>query len=684
MTEPNGKQEILLVPVNDRGRDSGSESSQTPTQGRPPSRKSSFAKLALATIPDEELPSNVRTEKQLLNLPSECLSGDKQRPLRHVDERGDVSHYALQPMFYSVIYILLVELFERFCFYGINYTQTSYLTGGYDDEDTWNAGMASVDASTYVSVSTAVAYTMPFVGSFFADSLLGDYWAMLFGALGLYLPGLLLIACSTVPYLLGDSFNTGALATGLLFLWPTGTGIVKSIVNVFGAKQYHPLLQSSLIESYYVNFYMCINIGALVGGVVIPITAQTNITLAYFIPVAVLGLGVVLFAIGTPRYVKSPPKGDVFSKNELYEEEPPKYGLRVIFMISSLIIPFNIAYSQMATTFIVQGTVMEKAFGFIDAASMNNADAISVLLFGYIIGGKFYPALASRGIKIPTSYKFAIGSGLGALAIGWALMLDYKIHVAYETTGQKISIMWQSIAYVLIGMGEIFAVSAAYEVAFTAAPPEKKVLASAMNLFCMGGIPNVLCIMLYHVCSIWFRNGRGTTAIHHIEDYAEAHVANYFWVLLGIALFGVIVNMSSSVRDFIASVEENATEMIKTPVFGKKERLDLRRKLPPTSVDEESVFLQVERHKNYLKYGSGPVLNKQGSMRAGPALSRSTRDLEQKHMKRSMIPKLYQSERTLPEVEPALSRHVLNQGDTEKSPLLKRASSQPSLGASSV
>jgi len=36
---------------------------------------------------------------------------------------------------------------------------------------------------------------------------------------------------------------------------------------VFGAKQFHPLLQSSLIEAYYVNFYMCINIGALFGGV---------------------------------------------------------------------------------------------------------------------------------------------------------------------------------------------------------------------------------------------------------------------------------------------------------------------------------------------------------------------------------------------------------------------------------
>lgn len=202
---------------------------------------------------DDDLPTTISSGSDLENLPSFCLSGNKEKPLRHVNEKGDVSIYALQPMFYSVIFILLVELLERFSFYGIQYTQTSFLTGAYNHN--WNAGMTAVGASSYVSISTAVAYTMPFLGAYLADSILGDYWSILFGALCLYLPGLLLIMLSSVPYLLGDSFNTMALSVGLLVLWPMGTGVVKSIVNVFGAKQFHPLLQSSLIESYYVNFY---------------------------------------------------------------------------------------------------------------------------------------------------------------------------------------------------------------------------------------------------------------------------------------------------------------------------------------------------------------------------------------------------------------------------------------------
>ena len=131
---------------------------------------------------------------------------------------------------------------------------------------------------------------------------------MLVGSIGFYLPGLLLILASSVPHFWGqETFNRTALSIGLLGLWPIGTGIVKSIVNVFGAKQFHPLLQSSLIESYYVKFYMCINIGAFIGGIIVPLVAQSDVTLAYTFPVVMLLVAIILFLSGTPRYVRHPP-----------------------------------------------------------------------------------------------------------------------------------------------------------------------------------------------------------------------------------------------------------------------------------------------------------------------------------------------------------------------------------------
>jgi hypothetical protein len=200
---------------------------------------------------DDNLPTNVCTEEQLTSLPDFCLSGNKNRPLRHVNEQGDVSTYALRPMFYSVSFILMVELLERFSFYGINYTQTSFLTGAYNED--WNADMSAIGASSYVSISTAVAYSMPFVGAFLADNVFGDYWSILIGDICFYIPGLLLILLSSVPYLLGDTFNKNVLSIGLLGLWPIGTGIVKSIVNVFGAKQVKLIAGTARKKSDFVD-----------------------------------------------------------------------------------------------------------------------------------------------------------------------------------------------------------------------------------------------------------------------------------------------------------------------------------------------------------------------------------------------------------------------------------------------
>lgn len=517
--------------------------------------------------------------------------------------------------------------------------------------------MEAIPASTYVAVSVAVAYSTPFMGVIL-ERILGDYRAILAGCCLFYIPGLLLIALTSVPGLLGSEFNTKALSIGLLFLWPTGTGIVKSLVNVFGARQFHPLLQSSLIEAYYVKFYMvrcetkidfasthalqCINIGALIGGIVVPVIAQHNVTKAYFVPVIMLSFGVVLFTMGSQRYVRSSPSVDwdlLFGKKKkhvLLNPNEESIPLSVILRVCGLIIPFNIAYSQMATTFIVQGTVMQKAFGWIDAASMNNADAVAVLLFGYLVGGVFYPWCANNNIKIPTTYKFAIGSCLGAAAIAWALMVENMIQRQYAATGEKISILWQAMSYILIGIGEIFAVSAAYEVAFTASPPDKKVIASAVNLFCIGGIPNIICVGLYQACHLWFRNSRGTANISHLEDYVTSHVYKYFWLLFAISIAGALLNMLSPVREFVESVEEQASELIRTP------KTPSRPPMRNVTEDENEVLLSMKRHQYYMKYGNGPSLCKMSSLRAGPNM-RSQSAIMPSGVHRKVLATLYGS-----------------------------------------
>jgi POT family proton-dependent oligopeptide transporter len=126
----------------------------------------------------------------------------------------------------------------------------------------------------------------------------------------------------------------------------------------------------------------------------------------------------------------------------------------------------------------------------------------------------------------------------------------------------------------------------------------------------------------------------GTNSISHIDEYATAHVGRYFWLLFGICIFGVWLNLLPQVREFVASIEERATDVLKSPRTPK---------VPPRALrdEEQSPLIRVKRHQAYLKYGSGPVLYKQGSMRAGPNLA-NKRAKTERHLKRSMISQLYQ------------------------------------------
>jgi hypothetical protein len=60
----------------------------------------------------------ITTVDQLTKIPKKYCSGDERMPLQSEDHLGNVYKYALNPATYSVIFILLIELLERFSFYG--------------------------------------------------------------------------------------------------------------------------------------------------------------------------------------------------------------------------------------------------------------------------------------------------------------------------------------------------------------------------------------------------------------------------------------------------------------------------------------------------------------------------------------------------------------------------------------
>lgn len=149
----------------------------------------------------------------------------------------------------------------------------------------------------------------------------------------------------------------------------------------------------------------------------------------------------------------------------------------------------------------------------------------------------------------PLTYKFAVGTFFGACAIISALLVNLVIRKSYVKDGSAIAIIWQCFNYAFVGIGEVFAMSTSYEAAYIIAPKEQKALSSAFQLFLTGGLSNYICIGLYNVCSAWFPNDADASST--LEAYAKSDLDNYLWVLFGISIFGIVLNVSPPIKNWV-------------------------------------------------------------------------------------------------------------------------------------
>ena len=536
----------------------------------------------------QSLPTNIEKKEELCLLPNKFLSDDTKCPLKskYIVNNGTENEqhidlkYALRPLWYSVIFILCYQALEPLAYYGVSSTETEFLLGNYNQNNkTWGPHFEAADASTLSSITQGLSFTAPIIGGLIADGFLGDFRTILLAGTVFYLPGLVLISLSTFPGLLGTTFNSDALLTGLIALMPLGMGLNKACMNAFGAKQFHPVLQSSKLEQYFVFLYVAVNIGGLLGTIIIPVLAQIDLVAAYLIPVSSLLLGLIMFLVGSGRYIKTPPQRATITNmfeiigqymvckpldsskisNGGHQQDAFVDGIKRLFSVvpvGLLVVPFTMAYVSTFSVTVVQGSAM-KPVGLIDASVMQVFNPIFVLIFGCLVGNLLYPSLAKHDIKIKTTSKFAIGTLCGALFFGYSWLIDFFMKAAYENDESQISIMYQIPAYMFIAVGEVFAVTASYEVAFAIAPKEQKSLCSGINLFVTTGLANFICVGLNQIFASWFPSDSSSSSIN---DYANSQMGLYFMVLLVIQLIGIGINLIPFVRNWVERLRKDASD----------------------------------------------------------------------------------------------------------------------------
>lgn len=185
----------------------------------------------------------------------------------------------------GLIFLFLTEMWERFSFYGISGILVLYLTKALN--------VSAADASLISGAYMAFTFLAPILGGWVADKLIGYTWSVIIGGIIIF-AGNIILALPT-----GIEGVYLGLATVAI-----GTGFLKSTVSVLVGQLYTK--NDNRRDSAYTIFYMGINLGSILAGLIISYVAEMINWHYAFVLIAIgMGFGLAIFITGYKKGVYS-------------------------------------------------------------------------------------------------------------------------------------------------------------------------------------------------------------------------------------------------------------------------------------------------------------------------------------------------------------------------------------------
>lgn len=211
-------------------------------------------------------------------------------------------------------YLFFVEMWERFCFYGMRGVLTFFMVD--------QLFLKDADANLQYGAIQAFVYAFTFIGGIFADKVLGFKKSLFFGGTIMILGNLLIAFSPQELFYYGIAFSI------------IGTGFFKPNVSSMVGELYHE--KDGRRDAGYGMFYAGINVGGLLGGALCIYLGKYYSWQLCFLSAAI----VMLFGLITFLFTKKHlgPIGD----SPLLNLEPRKRKLReiVVYALSILSLPF--------------------------------------------------------------------------------------------------------------------------------------------------------------------------------------------------------------------------------------------------------------------------------------------------------------------------------------------------------
>jgi POT family proton-dependent oligopeptide transporter len=382
------------------------------------------------------------------------------------------------PKWVSFTVLFLIEMWERFGYYGMTAVVVLYMVKklGYTDD------RANLTFGAFV----AMAYASPAVGGWLGDKVLGTRRMTVIGATILAI-GYSLLATPGAPLFVA----LGVIAVGSGLFKPNPANLVSKVYEGNPAK----------IDSAFTLYYMSVNVGSTLSQIATPLIAEhVSWHLAFGVCAGGLGLGVLnYFFMGRfLRHVGSPPDFQpfpwakfgltiaacvvavafvsfvvqnltvakamvwlatlvmlgIFAMLISRGARKERSGLIAVLILTAQGIIFFIFYQQMSTSltlFADRNVDLNFLFGYrVPAGQVQALNPIWIFILSPPLAW-LYTAMQKRsGGDLPVAVKFALG--FVVLAVGFFVFGGSGYLAGPDG---KVSLWWLILGYGLMSLGEL-------------------------------------------------------------------------------------------------------------------------------------------------------------------------------------------------------------------------------------
>ncbi|KKK13937.1 hypothetical protein P175DRAFT_0453555 [Aspergillus ochraceoroseus IBT 24754] len=455
--------------------------------------------------------------------------------------------------------VAFVELCERFSYYGTTAVFTNFIQQPLPDHSSAGAGFSGQSgalgqgqrASTGLQLfSQFWCYLMPIFGAWLADEFWGRLKTIQVSIAFAMVGHIILIISALPPVIAHPDRALGCFAVGLV-IFGVGVGGFKSNIAPLIAEQHKETKmyikidpktgervivdRIQTITRIFLYFYLVINVGALIGAIVMVYAEKyVGFWLSFLIPTALFALCPMVLFFCRHKYQVTPPTGSVaakafklwsfalkpcwswnpitFVKNcrrpGFWEDVKPSRvekkpawmtfddlwvdEVRRAVKACAVFLWYPIywlAYGQVTGNLISQAATMQ--LHGVPNDIINNLDPLALIIFIPVMDQFVYPGIHRMGYNFTPLKKIYVGYMLASASMIAAAVTQYYIYKMSPCGNQAsscdepapINVWVQTLPYVLIAFSEIFTSITGYEYAYTKAPRNMKSLVQSIYLF---------------------------------------------------------------------------------------------------------------------------------------------------------------------------------------------------------